>query len=96
MAANEVKITSTCRACKGTGIDRHWEGPEGTGHWVEQECENCSGTGEVQAADGLLNRGAKISGDYFDDVIDKLTDLESKLADLEEKIDEIKEVVDQL
>ena len=88
--ANEVNITSTCRACNGTGIDRHWQDDGlGGGEWIEEDCQNCGTVGWVTAADGLLNAGAKISGDFFDDVMEKLNDIK-------EKVDEIKEIVDEL
>ena len=83
--ANEVTITSICRACGGTGIDLQI----GPGDPVELPCQNCGATGWVTTSDGQVNAGAKISGSYFDDVINKLTDIK-------EKVDEIKAVVDEL
>lgn len=95
--ANEVKITSTCRACNGTGLDRHWQDDgQGGGSWIEQDCGNCFATGEVQAVDGLVPAGSKISGDYFDDVIDELADIKEKVNKNKEVLDEIKTIVDEL
>jgi len=88
--ANEVTVFSTCRACKGSGIDRRWQDDgQGGGEWIEQDCENCSATGKISAVDGLVNTDVTISGDFFDDVMDKLNDIKKK-------VDEIKEVVDEL
>jgi len=88
--ANEVTITSVCKSCNGTGIDSHYDG-DGIGGLVlvEQDCVNCGATGVVSGVDGLEPRVVTISGEFFDDLMDKINDLI-------EKVDEIKEVVDGL
>jgi len=62
---NKISLYIECRACKGTGIDRHEETDgDGNSTWVEQECVACSGSGRVEF--GELRKGC------LDDIVDKL------------------------
>jgi len=78
----QIIVYLSCRACNGTGIDRH-SVSDGAGGvtWIEETCSACSGSGEVPS--GTLREGA------LDDIIDSLNDIK-------EKVDEIKETVDAL
>ena len=60
--ANEVIITSECKACLGTGVNRYETSP---GQWVEDDCELCLATGYVSGSDGVSNVNAKISAPPF-------------------------------
>ena len=73
--ANEVILTKVCQACSGSGIDRHVISDELGGEIiVEQECVNCVGTGKEVIG--------TISGDFFDDIMDKCNDIKEKVDEL--------------
>ena len=84
--AHEVFLYSTCRVCRGVGFHVR---TLADGSTYEDECNNCGGDKLVKSVtiDGSTDTEAVIRGDFFDDVIAKLADLETKLADIKEVVD---------
>ena len=85
---NEVTIKSVCKACDGTGIDSHYNS-DGLGGkvLVEQDCGNCGATGVVSGVDGIRDSAVTISGEFFDDLMDKIDDLIEKVAEIKVVVD---------
>lgn len=76
----EIKFTTFCQGCEGTGIRRYNAFPDGP--LVEENpCSKCGG-------DGVRTLFKGVESSLFDDILDKLGDIKEQCDSIMEQLKE--------